>query len=450
MKILIFLLALCLHCLPATSAPLANEKTSDRTSDRTSDKAITLSFDKIPVVTLVNFVYGDILKTNFALHPDLVDLSKTVTVHFQGNFDHAKLNAFMSDLLLGVGIATDKKRGYLFLRPDTPEKTDPPEKEIFFYRAKYRSVSSLMDITASLFKTGRFSIQRSARSPDISQVIALPPAQSSPQSKDAPQQKPRQPQDTGTSAFSQLDKGEADSFLFEGTEKEIALLQRLLLQVDTPIGEVLVKGMVYEVTTASKDGSAFSLAVNILKGRFGLTFGQALAGSSISFKNAQIDAVFSALATDTRFKSVSNPSLRVKSGASARFSVGSDVPVLGAVQFDKNGNPIQSIDYKPSGSIFDIRPNIRESVIDLAISQQLSSFVLTTTGVNNSPTLIKREISTTIGAIDGDLIVIGGLDEDKTSSDTNGFSFLPSWANSKASDTNKTQILLVLQVQKIL
>lgn len=439
-KPFIIFLLFFLHCATAFTAPAAG--------DKFNDKAITLSFDKIPVVTLVNFVYGDILKTNFALHPDLVDMPKTVTVHFQSSFDHAKLTAFMSDLLLGVGIAIDKKKGYVFLRPDTPEKTEPPEKEIFFYRAKYRPVSSLMDITSSLFKTGRFSVQRSVRASDVG-LSSLAPAALLPAKSGNTAPPNGKQQDTGTSAFSQLDKGEADSFLFEGTEKEIALLQRLLHQVDTPVGEVLVKGMVYEVTTGSKDGSAFSLALKILGGRLGLSFGQAIAGASASFKNAHIDAVFSALATDTRFRSVSNPSLRVKSGASARFSVGSDVPVLGAVQTDKNGNVIQSVEYKPSGSIFEIKPQIRDSVIDLAISQQLSSFVLTTTGVNNSPTLIKREISTSIGAADGDLIVIGGLDEDKTSTDTNGFSFLPTWAGSRASDTSRTQVLLVLQVQRL-
>ena len=45
---------------------------------------------------------------------------------------------------------------------------------------------------------------------------------------------------------------------------------------------------------------------------------------------------------------MSLPSLRVKSGE-MRVSVGSDVPVLGAVQqLDKNGNLVQSVEDKPS------------------------------------------------------------------------------------------------------
>lgn len=116
---------------------------------------------------------------------------------------------------------------------------------------------------------------------------------------------------------------------------------------------------------------------------------------------------------------------------------------------DRNGNPVQSVEYKPSGVIFDLKPQVREIGIDLTINQQLSTFIPTTTGVNNSPTLIKREISTRIGAVDNDVIVLGGLDEDKSSSDSSGLSFLPSFLKSKGGQNSKTQILLVLQVQKI-
>lgn len=418
------------------------------------DKLITLSFDKIPVVELVNFVYGDMLKQNFAVHPDLVGYPKLVTVHFQGDFDRVKLSVFMVDLLAGVGVTVHKKSGYLFLAPEKEVETGEPEQEIFFYRSKYRPVSFLMDLTSGLFKVGRFSSQRGIRGVDTQAIQSLPaggaPPVNAPGVAASPKKKPVPVQDSGTSAFSQIDKVEQDSFVFQGTEKEITLLQRLLVQLDTPVGEVLVKGVVYEVTTGEKEGSAFGLALNIMQGKFGLNIGKMVSsGDSVTFKSASIDAVFSALSTDSRFRSISNPSLRVKSGASARFSVGSDVPVLGAVQIDRNGNPVQSVEYKPSGVIFDLKPQIRDNVIDLTINQQLSTFIPTVTGVNNSPTLIKREISTSIGASNDDVIVLGGLDEEKNSHDNSGFFFLPSWLKSQGGENSKTQILLVLQVQKI-
>lgn len=125
------------------------------------------------------------------------------------------------------------------------------------------------------------------------------------------------------------------------------------------------------------------------------------------------------------------------------------MPVLGNVQLDKNGNPVQSVEYRPSGVILDITPEIRDEVIDLVINQQLSNFIPTTTGVNNSPTLIKREISTQVGAGPDDVIILGGLKEEKNSTDQSGFPFLPRFLWSKGVQNDTTEILLVLNVKRI-
>lgn len=420
-----------------------------------TQQQIAVNFDKVSVISLLNFVYGDILKKNFAIHPAIVDNQKTVTVHFQSDLTEANLNTFISDLLDGIDIQVQKKKGYYFISPkpaETPIEELPPELNLFFYRSKYRPVSQIIEMTSSLFKVGHFTGQRMIRNeqPQGITVLGIQPQQQ-PAAAQPLQQLPQQPtrSTAPTSAQSLIDKSEQDAFLFQGTEKEIATLQKLLEQIDVPFPEVFVRGMVYEVTTGDKTTNAFSLALSILSGKIGINIGAtATAPNSITISSGSIDAVLGALSSDKRFQSVSSPSLRVKSGSSARFSVGSDVPVLGQAQLDRLGNVVQSVEYKPSGVIFSVQPQIRDAIIDLSISQQLSTFVQTTTGVNNSPTLIKREISTTIGAASGDLIILGGLDEDKTSKDNTGLSFLPAWTRSSGHDSSRSQILLVLQVQR--
>lgn len=419
-----------------------------------TQQQIAVNFDKVSVIVLLNFVYGDILKKNFAIHPAIVDNQKTVTVHFQSDLTEANLNTFISDLLDGIDIQVQKKKGYYFISPkpaETPIEELPPELNLFFYRSKYRPVSQIIEMTSSLFKIGHFTGQRMIRNeqPQGITVLGIQPQQQ-PATAQPLQQLPKPTQASApTSAQSLIDKSEQDAFLFQGTEKEIATLQKLLEQIDVPFPEVFVRGMVYEVTTGDKTTNAFSLALSILSGKIGINIGAtATAPNSISISSGSIDAVLGALSSDKRFQSVSSPSLRVKSGSSARFSVGSDVPVLGQAQLDRLGNVVQSVEYKPSGVIFSVQPQIRDAIIDLSISQQLSTFVQTTTGVNNSPTLIKREISTTIGAASGDLIILGGLDEDKTSKDNTGLSFLPAWTRSSGHDSSRSQILLVLQVQR--
>ncbi len=83
--------------------------------------------------------------------------------------------------------------------------------------------------------------------------------------------------------------------------------------------------------------------------------------------------------------------------------------------------------------------------MDLKIQQQLSNFVTTETGVNNSPTLIKRDVTTEVSLADGDIILLGGLAEQKDSKASSGWSFF----GSRTSESNKTDIMVMLQVRKV-
>lgn len=229
------------------------------------------------------------------------------------------------------------------------------------------------------------------------------------------------------------------------------MLKKLLSQVDTAVSDVLVRGVLYEVQTANNDGSAFSLALNLLGGKLGLSFGSIGNSNSshISFRSTTIDAVLSSLSTDSRFTVKSTPTLRVQSGHSGRFTVGEDVPVLGAVSYPSSGAAVQSVEYRSSGLIFELLPVVHENSVDLQVLQQMSSFVSTNTGVNNSPTLIKRELKTSLSVADGELVVIGGLTEDKNATVRTSPGWLPELSLSKIKDKNKTEMVLVLQLNKL-
>lgn len=118
------------------------------------------------------------------------------------------------------------------------------------------------------------------------------------------------------------------------------------------------------------------------------------------------------------------------------------------MNYQNNGTPVQSVEYKSSGVIFNVSPTVHENNIDLNVTQQMSNFVTAETGVNNSPTLIKREVKTALSMADGDVIVLGGLAENKEAGGSSGFSFLSNWTKSKNSNTNKSEILLTLQLNK--
>ncbi|MCI7353832.1 MAG: type II secretion system protein GspD, partial [[Actinobacillus] rossii] len=199
-----------------------------------------------------------------------------------------------------------------------------------------------------------------------------------------------------------------------------------------------------------KQGSGINFLAKLLSGKLGISIGtQQNYENFITLNAGNLDAMIELFREDSHFRVISSPTLRVKSGSTGNFSVGSDVPVLSNVTY-QDIRAVQSIEYRSSGVIFEIMPLIKDNAIDLKIQQQLSNFVKTETGVNQSPTLLKRDLVTDVSVKSGDVIVLGGLAENKVSKGETGLSFLPKgWFTGKSTSDTKTDIILLLQVKEI-
>ncbi|RZI43851.1 hypothetical protein EGT07_08115 [Herbaspirillum sp. HC18] len=388
---------------------------------------VRFDFQMVNVAQIVQLIYAEVLKEPYVIDPDV--LADTRLVSFRYDSSQGDLTAFVRAFLDALGVRLESRGGIQFVAKKKPEEKKEADTESFVYRPKYRDAGYLAELLRPLFK-GQFTINRTVPAPVASKQADVP----------APP----------GSAAALVDRN-ADALVFSGVAAEVRQLERLLAQVDDRPGEVMVRGVVYEVGASDKDGSAFSLALNLLGGKLSVVGGTANAlDNAVRFKNQTIDAVMSALSSDTRFKVVSSPSLRVRSGGSGRFSVGQDVPVLGSIMYPANGQaPVQSVEYRSSGVIFDLQPLVRDAVVDLNVLQQISSFVATETGVNGSPTLIKREVKTSLTLSDGDVVVLGGLAENKESAGRNGLSFLPAFMHSRSNESSRSEILLVLQLSRI-
>jgi len=381
----------------------------------------------INVAQVVQFIYSEALKDAYVIDPEVLTDNRIVSFRYDSK--KGDLRKFVSAFFDSIGLSVYRRSGIDFVARKKAEDEANKATDILVYRPKYRDGSYLTDIVSPLVK-GSFTSNKVIRAPQGSKA-------------------PQQATPTGSVAAS-IDR-RTDTLVFSGTPNEVDLLKKVLEQIDRPIGEVMVRAVLYEVSSSDKDGSAFSMALNLLAGKFSLGTG---VGDSLSsffrFKNQSIDAVFSALSTDSRFKVVSTPSLRVRSGGTGRFTVGQDVPVIGAISYPGNGQtPIQSVEYRSSGVIFELQPLVHDSTVDLEVLQQMSNFVVTSTGVNNSPTLIKRELKTNLSLADDDVVVLGGLAENKETEGSSGASFMPSFLRSKNSETSKSEILLVLQLTRI-
>lgn len=391
-------------------------------------KPVSFDFQVVNVSQVIGLVYKEALKVPYVIDPLVLRDDRLVSFRFDSS--SSDFRKFWATFLDSLGFAVEVKNGIDFVSLKKQDVSPSIANEIFVYRPRFRSAPYLLDLLSTLFKPGSFSTQRNVK--PISSNEKTP--------TNAP----------SGSAAATID-ADADVLVFQAAPDDVQKLRRLLAQVDLASGDVLVKAVVYEVSTGKSDGTAFSLALSLLRGKLGLVLGakDALA-NSVSLKTASIDVAFSAFSGDSRFRAVSTPHLRVKSGQQARLMVGQDVPTLGAVSYPQGGGAaVQAVEYRSSGVILGLTPTVRESGVDLVIDQQISDFAKTETGVNSSPTLTKRSFSTTVGVSDGELIVLGGLTQDKLTSTNTGLSFLPQFTRSSSGTDSRTEVLLLLQVTRI-
>ncbi len=148
--------------------------------------------------------------------------------------------------------------------------------------------------------------------------------------------------------------------VFEGVDAEVAKVEKLIAELDRPAREVVIRAYVFEVGSTVSDGSAVSLALNLLGGR--------LTGSTPA--------------------------------ANLAYSVG------------------------------------------------LSSFVATT-GVNSSPTLLKRDLTTNFGLKSGEVALIDGLEEFRGSDARSGLPGFLSFLSSRSRDESRSELILLLEASVV-
>lgn len=387
-----------------------------------SAKDIDFELRGVLLPEAIGLLYSEVFNQPFMLSPELINNERKVYFHITPDVDE---RAFITRYLSNMNIRIWHKNGIDYISSFTPN-TPEIKRETYLYLPRYRSVAYLSDMLRGQFE-GRFNQQGGVGSYSTTSVTESQP-----------------------NSATDFINHHGDVLVYYGTKSDIQRMKSLLPLIDTAIDEVVVSAYVFEVQTAERNGSGLALAAKLVSGKFNVGMGtESGFDNFIRFKTGSLDALYELFRTDSRFHVVSSPRLRVSNGAQASFSVGSEVPVLGQVSYSDN-KPIQSIEYRSSGVILSVKPQIRQDLIELTIDQQISNFAKTETGVNNSPTLIKRQVNTQVSVADGDIILLGGLAENKVSEAETGFSFLPKdWFTGSSDEQSKTDILVMLQVKKI-
>ncbi|EBU3703949.1 type II secretion system protein GspD [Salmonella enterica] len=373
-----------------------------------------LEIKRLALPEAISLIYTEVFKVPYMIDPELANDSRLVSFKMTKDVDERE---FIERYFGNMNIKIYTKKGIDYITTVIP-KEKPPVMRVFVYEPQNRTVGYLSDILSG-YVSGRFGNSGSI-STDISNK-------------------------SSSGASNNLSRS-GDSLVYYGSEQDIEMIKKILPNIDSIPDEVVVSGYVFEVQTGQYDGSGFLLAAKVISEKFNISLGSNVSATNdfINIKTGSIDAIYSLLKTDNRFSVVSSPRLRVKNNTEASFSVGAEVPVLGSVTVNGD-NATQSVEYRNSGVLFKVQPSIKMKSIDLNIQQQLSNFVATDTGVNNSPTLLKRDVSTNVVMSDGDIILIGGLAEQKDSKSSSGWSFF----GSRAKENTKTDIVVMLQVRKV-
>ncbi|WP_428355567.1 type II secretion system secretin GspD [Methyloprofundus sp.] len=170
-------------------------------------------------------------------------------------------------------------------------------------------------------------------------------------------------------------------------------------------------------------------------GLAGLVGGAASEGFTYGLLRNQSDVrlIFSALAKDKKINVLSAPSLMVLNNQEATIKVGNSVPIRTSESTNTNAsiNPIQTsnIEMLDTGVILIVKPRVNASgqvVLEIDQSVDTASQTTATNGGSNidSPTILKRQIQTTVTVVDGESVVLGGLINETHTYTNNGIPYL--------------------------
>lgn len=393
----------------------------------------SFDFQSITVGQAVSLYYKEVSSRPYVVCNDVLADTRLVSMRARGNvLDGPALAAFLD----AYGFEAVDQRGVTVVCKVREKKVVVKHEDVvpFLYKVKYRDSAYLVDLLSPLV-SGTFANRRQAPALAVGGPADAAPASGAPAGASS-----------GIGATMNASGGEY--VVFSGVPAEVRKLEMLLTQVDTAAGEVLVKAYMYEVGKTSSDASALQIVMNALKGKVEISTGADLLQNLVRLRSSSVDLVASALSTDGRFKVVTAPFVRLRSGKTARFVSGDQRSVLGAI-VTQQGTTQQSFERVESGTILEVSPLVRASTVDVDLFQQVSSFVPAPgASAGQPPTLNKRELRTSLSMQDGEVVVLAGLNDTKDDGNTSGLRFLP-FNLSRSASTSSSELVLVLEMKRL-
>lgn len=233
-----------------------------------------------------------------------------------------------------------------------------------------------------------------------------------------------------------------NSLLVRSTARDYRQLLTTINQLDAVPLQVMINAVIAQVTlteatkfgvdwsrvaaNSNLDPISTSTSTSLLPaaGLGGLLFSKTFIDGA-----AQIDATLEAISNNNEVRLLARPSLTVTNNQEGEIQIGSQVPVQQGESIGTGGFSTTNIQYRDTGIVLTITPQInKEGIVNLVIRQELSSVDNSAPGVNNNPVFNNQEINTTVVVRNGENVVLGGLiqsDNENLNSGVPGLTAIP-------------------------
>ena len=258
----------------------------------------------------------------------------------------------------------------------------------------------------------------------------------------------------------------ANSIIIQSSPAEYQQIYGLLQELDRPARSALIMATVAEVILSDDEQFGFNWLLSqfnsggyIVNGGMGAKpVGGIASAAGIALNIASVAgdprALLTALATSSKVRVLSNPSIVTVSGQQASIQVGQDVPVTtGQLSNSSTGGGVLStIQYRNVGVILKVKPTIRAGGrIDLEIGQEVSGVASVATAAGNTPLINTRRVDTKLSTVDGNTMLIGGLISEQREGANAGIPYLKDlplvgalFRTSGSSKSTRTEMVLLI------
>lgn len=311
---------------------------------------------------------------------------------------------------------------------DQPAQVDP-RQAVFVYSVRNTTSDSLIKVLNEVLNGGEATPAASkGTSSDLQQPALLANTSSAPTATKG----------GGNVRF--ISDAARNALIFLGGAEAYAQVLPLVQSLDQAPREALIEVTVAQVQLNDEQslGIEFQNLARLGGGNVSNVIGgggavPAAAGLNIVITNAGqgVTQILTALQQTMKTKVVSTPRLLARSGATAKFQVGTDIPIITGQQttnssFTPGGNVFQSVTYRSTGTIISVKPVIYGgNQVDLDISQENSQ----AQGGNNavaggSPPISEQNVTTQLSLTDGQTVLLGGFISEQKSDTDNGIPYL--------------------------